>query len=38
VAAGDLITYTLTISNQGRAAGRELVITDAIPTGTSLYP
>ena len=37
VAAGDLITYTLTISNQGQAAGRELVITDAIPTGTSLY-
>jgi len=37
VAAGDLITYTLTISNQGQATGDELVITDVIPTGTSLY-
>ncbi|HHY55738.1 MAG TPA: DUF11 domain-containing protein, partial [Chloroflexi bacterium] len=37
VGAGALVTYTLTISNMGRAAGRDLVITDVIPTGTSLY-
>ncbi|MCS6825189.1 MAG: DUF1080 domain-containing protein, partial [Caldilinea sp.] len=37
VGAGALVTYTLTISNQGTAMGRDLVITDVIPTGTSLY-
>lgn len=37
VGAGELITYTITISNQGMAMGRDLVITDAIPTGTSLH-
>jgi len=35
VGANDLVTYTLTISNQGRAIGQELVITDVIPTGMS---
>ncbi|MCX7671197.1 MAG: DUF1080 domain-containing protein, partial [Anaerolineae bacterium] len=37
VAASDLVTYTLTISNSGQATGHNLVITDAIPLGTSLY-
>ncbi|HHW84988.1 MAG TPA: DUF11 domain-containing protein, partial [Chloroflexi bacterium] len=37
VGAGDLVTYTLTISNQGMSMGHDLVITDVIPTGTSLY-
>ncbi len=36
VAANDLVTYTLSISNQGQLAGHDLVITDAIPAGTSL--
>ncbi len=35
VGANDLVTYTLTISNQGRAIGQELVITDVVPTGMS---
>ncbi|MBE2236684.1 MAG: DUF11 domain-containing protein, partial [Caldilineaceae bacterium] len=37
VGANDLVTYTLTISNQGEAPARDLVITDAIPAGTSLH-
>ena len=37
VGANDLITYTLTISNQSKLTGHELVITDVIPSGTSLY-
>ncbi len=36
VAAGEQITYTLTISNQQAAMGHDLVITDLIPAGTSL--
>ncbi len=36
VGAGDLVTYTLTISNQARIPGYDLVITDVIPAGTSL--
>ncbi len=36
VGANDLITYTLTISNQSRWPGYDLVITDVIPYGTSL--
>jgi uncharacterized repeat protein (TIGR01451 family) len=37
VGANDLVTYTLTISNQSRLPGYDLVITDVIPAGTSLY-
>ncbi|MCK6625359.1 MAG: hypothetical protein L6R45_09300 [Anaerolineae bacterium] len=36
VGANDLVTYTLTISNQGPLPGYDLVITDAIPAGMSL--
>ncbi len=36
VGANDLVTYTLTISNQSRLPGYDLVITDAIPAGMSL--
>lgn len=36
VGANDLITYTLTISNQSRWPGYDLLITDVIPYGTSL--
>ncbi|MCQ3978040.1 MAG: hypothetical protein DPW09_31835, partial [Anaerolineae bacterium] len=36
VGANDLVTYTLTISNQGQLPGYDLVITDAIPAGMSL--
>ncbi|MCG3209108.1 MAG: hypothetical protein FOGNACKC_02727 [Anaerolineae bacterium] len=36
VGAGDLVTYTLTISNQGASAGHDLVITDDIPAGMQL--
>ena len=38
VGAGDPVTYTLTISNQGQVAGHELVITDAIPSGRASTP
>ncbi|MFP4345119.1 MAG: family 16 glycoside hydrolase, partial [Anaerolineales bacterium] len=37
VGAGDLVTYTLTVSNQARLPGYDLVITDVIPAGTSLW-
>lgn len=36
VGAGDAITYTLTVSNQGVLPGYDLLITDVIPYGTSL--
>ena len=36
VGANDPVTYTLTISNQGRFNGHDLVVTDSIPAGTSL--
>jgi len=36
VGAGDLVTYTLVVSNQGRLPGYDLVITDALPAGMSL--
>ena len=37
VGAGDLVTYTLTISNQAQLPAYDLVITDMIPAGTSLW-
>ena len=36
VGAGDRVTYTLTISNQSRIPGYDLVITDVVPAGMSL--
>lgn len=36
VGANDLVTYTLTVSNQARIPGYDLLITDVIPAGTSL--
>ena len=36
VGASDLVTYTLTISNQARLPGYDLVITDSLPSGMSL--
>ncbi|RMF02417.1 MAG: DUF11 domain-containing protein, partial [Chloroflexi bacterium] len=36
VGANDLVTYTLTISNQSAIPGHNLVITDNIPAGMSL--
>lgn len=36
VGTNDLITYTLTISNQSRWPGYDLLITDVIPYGTNL--
>ena len=36
VGANDLVTYTLTISNQGQMTGYDLVITDSLPGGMSL--
>jgi len=36
VGANDLITYTLTISNQSPIAGYDLLITDVVPTDLSL--
>ena len=36
VGAGDLITYTLAISNQSPLPAYDLVVTDAIPAGMSL--
>ncbi len=36
VGASDRVTYTLLISNQGRIAGHDLVITDALPAGMDL--
>jgi len=36
VGAGDLITYTLVISNQARWPGYDLLITDTMPHGLSL--
>ncbi|MCL6511041.1 MAG: DUF11 domain-containing protein [Anaerolineae bacterium] len=36
VGAGDLITYTLTISNQAQWPGYDLLITDTLPHGLSL--
>ncbi|MBN1221348.1 MAG: DUF11 domain-containing protein [Anaerolineae bacterium] len=35
VQPGDLLTYTLTISNEGNAVATGLVLTDAVPTGTT---
>ncbi len=37
VGAGDLVTYTLTISNQGRLPAYDLVVTDSLPGGLSLH-
>lgn len=37
VAANDLITYTLTISNQAQVIGQDLIITDVLPAGMSLH-
>ncbi|MBC7228180.1 MAG: DUF11 domain-containing protein, partial [Thermoflexales bacterium] len=36
VGANDLVTYTLTISNQARIPAYDLVITDVLPAGMSL--
>ncbi|MGB9889027.1 MAG: isopeptide-forming domain-containing fimbrial protein, partial [Anaerolineae bacterium] len=36
VGANDQVTYTLTISNQGRIPAYDLVITDVLPAGMSL--
>ena len=36
VGAGDQVTYTLTISNQSRWPGYDLLITDVVPSGLSL--
>ncbi|HFD39354.1 MAG TPA: DUF11 domain-containing protein, partial [Anaerolineae bacterium] len=36
VGANDLVTYTLTISNQAQWTGYDLVVTDSIPSGMSL--
>jgi uncharacterized repeat protein (TIGR01451 family)/fimbrial isopeptide formation D2 family protein len=36
VGANDLVTYTLTISNQARIPGYDLIITDVVPAGMSL--
>jgi uncharacterized repeat protein (TIGR01451 family)/fimbrial isopeptide formation D2 family protein len=36
VGANDRVTYTLTVSNQGRIPGYDLVITDVLPAGLSL--
>jgi uncharacterized repeat protein (TIGR01451 family)/fimbrial isopeptide formation D2 family protein len=36
VGANDLVTYTLTISNQSPIPGYDLVITDVVPAGMSL--
>ena len=37
VGANDLVTYTLTISNQARIPAYDLVVVDVIPAGTSLF-
>lgn len=34
--AGTQVTYTLTITNSGPAQARDIVVTDQLPTGTSL--
>ncbi|MCS6773845.1 MAG: hypothetical protein NZ693_07025, partial [Thermoflexales bacterium] len=36
VGAGDLVTYTLVVSNQGRLPGYDLLITDVVPFGMNL--
>ncbi len=36
VLAGELLTYTLTITNQGPSDGQGVVVTDTLPTGTSI--
>ncbi len=36
VGAGDLLTFTLTISNQSRWPGFDLLVTDTLPSGLSL--
>ncbi len=36
VGAGDLLTFTLTISNQSRWPGFDLLVTDTLPNGLSL--
>lgn len=35
---GDIITYTLVISNSGNTTGNNLVLSDSIPTGGSFIP
>lgn len=37
-APGDIITYTLLLSNSGNTAANSVVITDSIPTGTTFVP
>lgn len=35
---GDVLTYTLTLSNAGNVSANNVVITDAIPVGTTFVP
>ena len=35
---GDIITYTLTLQNAGNVAANNVVLTDAIPAGTTFVP
>lgn len=37
-APGDIITYTLTLNNSGNVSADNVVLTDAIPTGTTFVP
>lgn len=38
VAPGDIITYTLTLTNSGNVDANSVVLTDAIPVGTTFVP
>lgn len=35
---GDILTYTLTLNNAGNVAANNVVLTDAVPAGTSFVP
>lgn len=37
-APGDIITYTITLNNTGNTAANNVVLTDAVPTGTTFVP